>query len=67
MIYQVNNLCNKKHDRRPVLTLSIKFARDHKYAWYSTGLFANLTDNVHLLLKEGLKIGYSPPTQYSRK
>ena len=43
------------------------FARDHKYAWYSTGLFANLTDNVHLLLKEGLKIGYSPPTQYSRK
>ena len=42
-------------------------SRDHKYAWFKTGFFANLTEEVHLLLKEGLKIGYSPPTQYSRK
>ena len=27
----------------------------------------NNTKHVHLLLKQGLKIGYLPPTQYNRK
>ena len=50
-----------------LLVTELFASRDHKYEWFTTGIFANLTDNVHLLLKEGLKIGYSPPTQYSRK
>lgn len=50
-----------------LLVTELFASRDHKYAWFKTGFFANLTEDVHLLLKEGLKIGYSPPTQYSRK
>ena len=50
-----------------LLVTELFASRDHKYAWYTTGFSANLTEDVHLLLKEGLKIGYSPPTQYSRK
>ena len=41
------------------------FARENKYAWNTTG--TDLSQHVHLLLKEGLKIGYLPPTQYNRK
>ena len=41
------------------------FAREDKYAWNTTG--TDLSQHVHLLLKEGLKIGYLPPTQYNRK
>ena len=44
------------------------FARDQKYAWNSVSdLSEDLSEDVHLLLKEGLKIGYLPPTGYNRK
>ena len=55
-----------KNFRRIVFLLAIElFAREHKYAWNTTG--TDLSQDVHLLLKEGLKIGYLPPTQYNRK
>ena len=45
----------------------------NKYAWNSyayqgfKGEYVDLTPEVHLLLKEGLKIGYLPPTEYNCK
>ena len=50
-----------KNFRRVVFLLAIElFAREHKYAWNTTG--TDLSQDVHLLLKEGLKIGYLPVT-----
>ena len=51
---------------RIVILLVIElFARENKYAWNSTD--TDLSYHVHLLLKQGFKIGYLPPTQYNRK
>ena len=51
------------------------YARDNKYAWNSTAArcpknrtkFVDLSEEVHRLLKQGLKIGYLPPTRYNGK
>lgn len=56
-----------KHFRMRIVFLLVieLFARENKYAWNSTG--TDLSHHVHLLLKQGYKIGYLPPTQYNRK
>ena len=57
-----------KNFRRIAFLLAIElFARENKYAWNSTIFDTDLKGHVHILLKQGLKIGYLPPTQYNRK
>ena len=52
-----------KNFRRIVFLLVIElFARENRHAWNSTFNYPPI-----LLLKQGLKIGYLPPTQYNRK
>ena len=49
------------------------FTREQNYPWYSAarkypgGGYIGLHPGVLLLLKQGLKIGYLPPTQYNCK
>lgn len=60
--------------RKWVFLLLIElFARDDKYAWNSTaprnleGRDYLFNQDVHRLLKQGLEIGYLPPTRYNSK
>ena len=50
------------------------FARERNYPWNSAIYqnidrrgYGDLSPEVHLLLKQGLKIGYLPPTKYNCK
>ena len=55
------------------LLITESFAREHNYSWKSSasemprGGYRGLAPGVLLLLKQGLKIGYLPPTEYNCK